>query len=103
MCVVQTPCTPNAALQSRFFLVYPKIDCVFVGCVDAQIAPEWASEYGGKTIDINGTSYYHYEFKVNKKDPAPLAIEKLKGQVLVSAPCSPPFSFFRCRNNGLQC
>jgi len=46
-----------------------------------QTAPEWASEYGGKTIDINGTSYYHYEFKVNKKDPAPLAIEKLKGQL----------------------
>jgi len=51
----------------------------------AQIAPDWAREYGGKTLDINGTATYHYEFKVNKTDPVPLAIAKLKGQVYVGA------------------
>jgi hypothetical protein len=41
----------------------------------------WAKEYGGKTLDLNGTKYYHYEFCVNKKDTVPAAIEKLKAQL----------------------
>ena len=49
------------------------------GC--EQEAPEWAASFGGKTLDINGTRVYHYEYRVNKTDPVEVAVSKLKAQV----------------------
>ena len=50
------------------------------GC--EQAAPEWAASFGGKTLDINGTRVYHYEYRVNHTDPVEVAVSKLKAQVL---------------------
>lgn len=48
-----------------------------------QLAPAWAADFGGKTLDINGTRYYHYLFHINRKDVVQVAVEKLKAQVRV--------------------
>jgi hypothetical protein len=54
-----------------------------------QLAPAWAAEFGGKTLDINGTSYYHYQFHINRKDVVQVAVVKLKAQV--RACCRPGY------------
>ena len=46
-----------------------------------QIAPAWSEQYGGKTLEINGTRYYHYEYRVDKREVVEVAVRKLKAQL----------------------